>query len=85
MSTTQIRNRLQPNGRPSGACPSCGASRYGSAPFLPIAFTRDQGIAWLLWNDPDGCYSDADARAEGWPPMTYDDVIEELIRVAQDL
>jgi neutral trehalase len=78
MSTTQIRNRLQPNGQPF-------PSRYGSAPYLPIAFTRDQGIAWLLWNDPNGCYSDADARAEGWPPMTYDDVIEALILVAQDL
>lgn len=26
--------------------------------------TRPQLIAWLVWNDPNGCYTDADMRTE---------------------
>jgi len=35
--------------------------------------TRDEAIAWLCWNDPNGCYTDADAAAEGFDPLTADD------------
>jgi len=31
--------------------------------------TRKQLIHWHEWNDSDGCYSDADCRAEGIEPI----------------
>ena len=33
---------------------------------------RDQIIEWLIWNDPNGCYSDEDGLAEGYGPLTLD-------------
>lgn len=40
-------------------------------PFLPEAPSREDLIAWLCSNDRNGCYTDEDNRAEGWPPLTY--------------
>lgn len=32
--------------------------------------TREQLIAWLLWNDPNGSYVDRDSQADDQPPLT---------------
>jgi len=32
---------------------------------------REQCIAWLSWNDPNGIYSDEELTAEGCTPLTY--------------
>jgi hypothetical protein len=32
--------------------------------------TREQLIAWLRWNDPNGSYSDRDLQADDQPPLT---------------
>lgn len=32
--------------------------------------TRDELIAWLVWNDPNGIYTDADSRTEDLLPLT---------------
>lgn len=32
--------------------------------------TRRQIIDWLVWNDPNGIYTDRDSQAEGYPPLT---------------
>ncbi|MCE9555406.1 MAG: hypothetical protein K8T91_18810 [Planctomycetes bacterium] len=32
--------------------------------------SRDEIIEWLCWNDPNGCYTDKDSSAEGYPPLT---------------
>ena len=39
---------------------------------MPTVDTADREslIAWLEWNDPQGCYSDADCEAEGLVPLT---------------
>ena len=34
--------------------------------------TRDQIIAWLCWNDPNGVYRDQDSTAEGYAALTRD-------------
>ena len=36
------------------------------------AADRHAIIAWLCWNDHDGCYTDEDSEAEGLPPMPVD-------------
>ncbi len=30
-------------------------------------------IDWLIWNDPNGVYSDADSEAEGWAKLTIEE------------
>ena len=34
--------------------------------------TREQLIAWLRWNDPNGSYTDRDLQAEDQSPLTLD-------------
>ena len=35
--------------------------------------TREQLIAWLRWNDPNGSYTDRDLQADEQPPLTLDE------------
>ena len=48
------------------------------------ALTREQCIAWLCWNDRNGCYSDADCRAEWGGVMTRDEAHESVIEQCRD-
>jgi hypothetical protein len=34
--------------------------------------TREEIIAWLEWNDPNGVWNDKDSEAEGWQPITLE-------------
>ncbi|MBM4089560.1 MAG: DUF935 family protein, partial [Planctomycetes bacterium] len=34
--------------------------------------SRNQIIEWLVWNDPNGVYTDTDSLAEGWEPLSED-------------
>ena len=34
--------------------------------------TREEIIAWLVWNDPNGVWTDKDSEAEGWRPITLE-------------
>ena len=36
------------------------------------AGTREEIIAWLCWNDPNGVYLDQDSVAEGYATLTRD-------------
>lgn len=38
--------------------------------------TRDQIIAWLCWNDPNGTYTDHDSAAEGCSALTRERAAE---------
>lgn len=42
--------------------------------------SRKQIIDWLTWNDPNGCFSDKDAEAEGWEPMNRQQAAETMRR-----
>lgn len=33
---------------------------------------REELLAWLCWNDPNGCYTDADSIAEGYEPLSLE-------------
>lgn len=35
---------------------------------------RDRLIAWLQWNDPNGCYSDDDSDAEDLPRLSAEEL-----------
>lgn len=35
--------------------------------------SREQMIKWLIWNDPNGTYSDKDSLNEGLPVLTLED------------
>lgn len=41
--------------------------------------TRDEVIDWLEWNDPNGCYRDAESDSEGFPRMTLDDARRSML------
>lgn len=41
--------------------------------------TREQLIAWLRWNDPNGSYTDRDLQAEDQLPLTLDEA-RSLVR-----
>jgi hypothetical protein len=34
--------------------------------------TRDQLLAFLVWNDPNGVYTDEDSEAEDYRPLTLE-------------
>lgn len=37
---------------------------------------RNELIIWLTWNDPNGCFADAEATAEGFEPLTREEALE---------
>lgn len=41
--------------------------------------TREQLIAWLRWNDPNGSYADSDLQADDHTPLTLDEA-RSLVR-----
>jgi hypothetical protein len=43
--------------------------------------TREQLIAWLVWNDRNGIYTDRDSEAEGYPPLTLETARAAMRRV----
>ena len=48
-----------------------------------LTLTREQCIALLQWNDPNGCYTDEASIREGYAPMTTDEARERLESVAR--
>ena len=40
---------------------------------LLVDGTREDLIAWLCWNDPNGTYTDRDSLAEGMRAMTLEE------------
>jgi hypothetical protein len=52
--------------------------RYGNSPRLSAESSRERLIAWLTWNDGNGCYTDESALAEGCEPLTLETAWELL-------
>lgn len=48
-------------------------TRYPSAPRVDT-HDRESLIAWLVWNDPNGAYTDGDCADEGLAPLTLEDL-----------
>jgi len=62
-------------------------ARYARMPTIPTPPTREGLLAWLAWNDRNGCYADHEADAEGLPRLTYGEargLVEEVLRDADD-
>ena len=47
--------------------------------------SREDIAKFLQWNDPDGVYTDAVCRQEGYDPLTYDEALIELEGVINEL
>ena len=74
MSRTSIATRANQAGR---------ESRRGGAPHLTASSSRLTLIDWLVWNDPNGSYTDDDSEADDRDPMTTDEaweLIDESLR-----
>lgn len=56
------------------------ASRVATAMDLMACADRERLIAWLVANDRDGVYSDADCEAEGYDPMTVESARKQIGR-----
>lgn len=59
-------------------------SRRGGRPVLTGASDRETLIAWLQWNDPNGCHTDALAAVEGFEPYTLDRAWEAVADMVAD-
>lgn len=60
---------------------TCG---YTRGPILCTCASRELLIAWLCWNDRNGCYSDEDCMAEWGEVMTHGQAWEALDNVTED-
>ena len=45
---------------------------------------RDMIIAWLQWNDPNGCYSDDDSDAEDLPRLSISELKAAMKKQLED-
>ncbi|MFM8397829.1 MAG: hypothetical protein ACKOAH_08355 [Pirellula sp.] len=45
--------------------------------------TREDIIAWLVWNDRNGVYTDKDSELEDYPPLTLESA-RDLMRKVLD-
>ncbi len=43
-----------------------------------LSGSREEIIAWLVWNDRNGNYTDADSRLEGYRPLTLESAREQM-------
>jgi hypothetical protein len=46
--------------------------------------TREGIIAWLIWNDRNGNYTDADSRLEGYPPLSLASAREQMRQILDE-
>ncbi len=46
--------------------------------------SREEIIAWLVWNDRNGIYTDPDSRLEGYPPLTLESAREQMQKVLDE-
>lgn len=59
-------------------------SRRPGAPPLDAGSSRERVLAWLQWNDRNGCYLDALAIAEDLDPVTLDEAWDMIEHEAED-
>jgi hypothetical protein len=45
--------------------------------------SREDLISWLVWNDPNGIYTDADSLAEGYSPLSLELARETMQGILQ--
>ena len=41
--------------------------------------SREEIISWLVWNDPNGCYTDSDSISEDKVPLTFEEA-QQIMR-----
>lgn len=47
--------------------------------------SREAILEFLQWNDPNGVYTDAVSKEEGYEPLSYDEALIELEGVINEL
>jgi hypothetical protein len=61
-------------------------SHFGTAEvqeWLLNAGSREDLICWLVWNDPNGIYTDSDSLAEGYSPLSLEQARETMQEILQ--
>lgn len=49
-----------------------------------MKWPREELIAWLRWNDPNGSYTDEDAEAEGWDPLDVEGSVDIIMKHVEE-
>jgi hypothetical protein len=49
-----------------------------------MGWPLDHLIGWLRWADPNGVYSDEDARAEGMEPLDLPEAVELVMKHVEE-
>lgn len=49
-----------------------------------MGWSRDDLIAWLRWNDPNGSYTDKDAEAEGIDPLDVEGAVDIVMQHVEE-
>lgn len=49
-----------------------------------MTWPREDLIAWLRWNDHNGSFTDEDAEAEGWEPLTVKGAVDIIMRHVEE-
>lgn len=44
-----------------------------------MGWTREELIDWLRWNDHNGSFTDEDAEAEGWAPLSVKGAVDIIM------
>lgn len=60
------------------------ASRYPGAPWLSPDSAREDVVAWMQWNDPNGVHTDELAIGEGFDPYTVEGAWRALAEMLED-
>ena len=51
---------------------------------LLATWSRKDLISWLVWNDPNGIWTDKDMIANDMDPMTQEDAVEQVMEFVKD-
>lgn len=49
-----------------------------------MGWPREDLIAWLRWNDPNGSFTDEDAEAEGWKPLDVRGLVDIIMNHVEE-
>ena len=49
-----------------------------------MTWPREDLIAWLRWNDPNGSFTDEEADAEGWEPLDVEGAVDMIMQHVEE-
>jgi len=49
-----------------------------------MKWSREELIDWLRWNDHNGSFTDKDAEAEGWAPLSVEEAVDIIMKHVEE-